>query len=79
MPTAIMTSKGQVTIPLVVREKLGLATGDRVEFIELDNGQFVLLPATEDIGTLKGALRQPGRPVSVDDMNRAIRRRAAPR
>ena len=29
-----MTSKGQVTIPLKVREKLGLRSGDRVDFSE---------------------------------------------
>jgi len=76
MPTAVLTSKGQVTIPLAVREKLGLDTGDRVEFIDLGNGQFALMPATEEVAALKGLLRPPSRPVSVDDMNQAIRRRA---
>lgn len=77
MPTAIVTSKGQITIPLAVREKLGLDTGDRVEFIDLGDGQFGLVPATEEIQSLKGAVRRPVRPVSVDAMNRAIRKRAA--
>jgi AbrB family looped-hinge helix DNA binding protein len=31
---ARITSKGQVTIPKTVRERLGLRTGDAVEFIE---------------------------------------------
>lgn len=79
MPTAVLTSKGQVTIPLAVREKLGLDTGDRVEFIDLGNGQFALMPATEEVGALKGVLHRPARPVTVDDMNRAIRRRATRR
>lgn len=79
MPTAVVTSKGQVTIPLAVREKLGLDTGDRVDFIDLGNGQFALMPATEDVTALKGALRRPGSPVSVDAMNRAIRQRGAGR
>lgn len=79
MPTAVLTSKGQVTIPLAVREKLGLDTGDRVEFIDLGNGQFALMPATEDVGALKGLLRRPSRPVSVDEMNQAIRHRATRR
>jgi antitoxin PrlF len=79
MPTAIMTSKGQITIPLAVRQKLGLDTGDRVEFIDLGNGQFGLIPATEDISALKGAVRRPARTVTVETMNQAIRKRAARR
>jgi AbrB family looped-hinge helix DNA binding protein len=31
-----ITSKGQVTIPKVVRERLGLKTGDELEFVEED-------------------------------------------
>jgi AbrB family looped-hinge helix DNA binding protein len=42
MATATLSSKGQITIPAPVREKLGLATGDRVEFVELPSGQFAL-------------------------------------
>ncbi|WP_369123396.1 AbrB/MazE/SpoVT family DNA-binding domain-containing protein, partial [Shewanella electrica] len=33
MPTATVTSKGQITIPAAVRRALGLRTGDRVEFV----------------------------------------------
>lgn len=79
MPTAVVTSKGQVTIPLAVRQKLGLDTGDRVEFVDLGDGRFGLVPATEEISTLKGAVRRPVRPVSVAAMDRAIRKRAAAR
>ena len=35
MATATLTSKGQITLPRVVREKLGVSAGDRVEFVEL--------------------------------------------
>jgi AbrB family looped-hinge helix DNA binding protein len=31
-----ITTKGQITIPKQVRERLGLQTGDEVEFIEED-------------------------------------------
>ncbi len=34
MQRAKLTSKGQVTIPKGVRERLGLRTGDEVEFVE---------------------------------------------
>ena len=77
MTTAILSSKGQITIPLSVRRKLGVATGDRVEFVELAEGQFALVPAIEDVRTLKGIVRKPPRPVSVDEMRRIVARRGA--
>jgi len=79
MATATLTSKGQITIPVAVREKLGLSTGDRVEFVELDSGEFALKAATEDVRTLKGMIRRPQKPVSVEAMNAAIRRRGSGR
>lgn len=34
MVVARMTSKGQLTVPKDVRQRLGLRTGDEVEFVE---------------------------------------------
>lgn len=56
---------------------MGLGAGDRVEFVELDTGGFAIKPAIDDVRSLKGLLRKPGQPVSVDDMNAAIRQRVA--
>jgi antitoxin PrlF len=39
--TATLTSKGQVTIPKDVRSKLGLRPGDRITFVEENEG-FVM-------------------------------------
>jgi AbrB family looped-hinge helix DNA binding protein len=77
MATATLSSKGQITIPLAVRQKLGVATGDRVEFVELPNGQFALLPAIDDVRALKGIVAKPRRPVTVDAMRRIVARRGA--
>ena len=74
MATAIVTSKGQITIPKSVRERLGVDAGDRVEFVEAGNGVFTVIAATRDVKELKGIVPKPGKPVSVDDMNRAITR-----
>ena len=77
MSTAVLSSKGQITIPLVVRQKLGVATGDRVEFVELADGQFALMPAVEDVRALKGMVPKPRRPVSVEEMRRIVAKRGA--
>jgi AbrB family looped-hinge helix DNA binding protein len=37
MPTT-MTAKGQVTVPKVIRDELGLRPGDRVDFVLDDEG-----------------------------------------
>lgn len=78
MAIATVTSKGQITIPASVRQALGLDAGDRVLFVELEKGQFALMAATSSIRELKGRYRDPKRaPASVDEMNAAIRKRAA--
>ena len=77
MATATITGKGQVTIPAEVRQRMGLGTGDRIEFVELATGDFAIKPAIDDVRSLKGALRKPQKPVGVDDMNAAIRKRVA--
>ena len=43
-PSSTISTKGQITVPLEVRRRLGLKEGDRVEFV-VDNGQTVLRPA----------------------------------
>lgn len=77
MTTAVLTSKGQITIPLPVRSKLGVEAGDRIEFVELGNGQFGIVAATENISTLKGIVGKPKVPVTIEDMNRVIAKRGA--
>jgi AbrB family looped-hinge helix DNA binding protein len=76
MPTATLTSKGQVTLPKEVRDRLGLRAGDRIEFVETDRG-FVVVPATQDIRVIKGIVPKPRKAVTVEQMNRAIRRMGA--
>jgi AbrB family looped-hinge helix DNA binding protein len=38
-----VSSKGQVTIPQWIRERMGIRAGDEVEFIE-EGGQFLIRP-----------------------------------
>ena len=79
MATATLTSKGQVTIPREVRQKLGVDAGDRVEFVEIAPGEFALKAATEDVRSLKGMIRRTGSPVAIEAMNAAVKRRGAGR
>ena len=72
MPTATLTSKGQITIPAAVRAALGVDAGDRVEFVEMANGRFELVAATRPVTALKGMVRKPPEPVSIEDMNKTI-------
>ena len=74
MATAVITSKGQITIPKSVRERLGVDAGDRVEFVETDHGVFTIVAATRDVKDLKGIVPKPAKPVSIEDMNRVIAR-----
>lgn len=39
--SATLTSKGQVTIPVEIRERLGLQQGDQIEFTS-ENGKMVI-------------------------------------
>lgn len=77
MATATLTSKGQVTIPAAVRNGLGVETGDRVEFIELEPGRYEVIAATLPVTALKGIVPKPRHPVSIKDMDAAIREHAA--
>lgn len=67
-PTTI-SSKGQVTVPREVRERLGLQAGDKIAWSILSNGTIVLRPKTRRLADLVGILTQPGQlGVTVDEM-----------
>lgn len=69
---AKITSKGQLTIPQAVRERMGLAPGDRVDFIFHDDGHVEIKPVRHSIKRLIGILPRPARTATVEDMQRAI-------
>lgn len=74
MATATLTSKGQITLPKMVRQRLGVEAGDKVEFVEMEPGVFKVIAATRDVRDLKGVIPRPPKPVSVEQMGRVIAR-----
>lgn len=57
--SSTISSKGQVTVPLEIRNRIGLSAGDRVEFV-VENGQTVIRPMrseTNPFEKYKGALK----------------------
>lgn len=77
MPQSQLSTKGQLVVPKEVRDLLRLRPGDRIDFVVRDSGEVVIRPAVVDVHELRGLLHRPGRtPVSLSEMNRAIRDRA---
>ncbi|PVE43619.1 AbrB/MazE/SpoVT family DNA-binding domain-containing protein [Limnohabitans planktonicus] len=77
MTMAMLTSKGQITIPADVRRDLKVDTGDRVEFIQIAPGRYEFVAATQSVTQLKGMFGKPAKKVSIDDMNKAVAQRGA--
>ena len=77
MPTATVTSKGQITIPAGVRQALHVEAGDRVEFVEIEAGRFEVVAATRSVTELKGMFGPPIKKVSLEEMDAAIASRGA--
>ncbi len=77
MITATITSKGQITIPKDIRDQLGLHAGDKLSFVEEEDGSINLVPIKKPLKGLKGLVAKPKRPVSVEDMNKAVKRKAS--
>lgn len=77
MTTATLTSKGQITIPVDVRNDLKVDTGDRVEFVQIGPGRYEFVAATAEVTALKGMFGPAKKTVSVEAMNTAIAKRGA--
>ena len=74
MALATLTNKGQVTIPKIVRETLGLHSGDKLEFVIAENRKAYIMPVTKKGDDVFGRLHKPGRkPVSVEEMDEKLK------
>jgi antitoxin PrlF len=77
MESAI-TTKGQATIPKVIRDHLRLKPGDRVKFFIHPDGSVVLLPKLP-AAALRGIVKPLSRTVTIDEMTEAPEAAAAER
>ncbi len=69
-----VTSKGQITLPKAIREKLHIGAGDRVEFVLETDGSVRMLVKHASVQRLRGILPKPETPVTQEAMEQAIRR-----
>ena len=75
MPVSTLTSKGQITLPKAIRERLRLEAGDRLEFRTDAEGRVFLEPLGLDIREVRGLLRSPRTtPVTTEEMDAAAAR-----
>lgn len=73
MQESTVTVKGQTTLPKSVRQALHLMPGDRIRYVVLDGGEVRIMrtrPVSELSGILKGSTQHP---VSLEEMEAAIR------
>ena len=76
MALATLTSKGQVTIPKEIRERLRLHSGDKIEIVATAEGEAVIRPLSKKVDDLFCRLHRRGqKAVSVDEIDEAVRKR----
>ncbi|MRD46878.1 AbrB/MazE/SpoVT family DNA-binding domain-containing protein [Caenimonas koreensis DSM 17982] len=79
MPTATMTSKGQITVPQSVRAALGLHAGTKVDFVQVADG-YKVVALQAGTTSLKGRFAgRASKPVSIEQMDEAIAAETAAR
>lgn len=72
-----LTAKGQITLPKRIRTQLGLNPGDKIDFVMLENGVMQAVPQKQSPKKLKGLVTKPDKPVTIEEMNKAIASGAA--
>lgn len=74
MAHSVLTSKGQITIPKIVRDRLHLKTGDRLDF-KIEKDAVRLVPLSKSVSDVFGILsRKAIKPVSVEQMNAKLQK-----
>lgn len=61
METAVVTTKGQIVIPVSIRRKYGIKNGSRVAFIEQEGKLIIQSLDKEYFNKLAGILNEKGK------------------
>jgi antitoxin PrlF len=70
-----LTSKGQVTLPKEIRERLGLDAGSLLDFQILSDNTITARHVVPDARRIRGLLKSPfPAPLSIEEMDAAISR-----
>ncbi len=72
-----VTAEGKITLPEQVRSRLGLRSGDKVDFVVREDGRVELIPVKISIRELKGIIASPIKGLSQEDYDEAISSGAA--
>jgi AbrB family looped-hinge helix DNA binding protein len=76
MALATLTTKGQITIPKIIRDSLKLNTGDKIEIVITEDREAIIRPVSKKVDDIFCKLHKPGRKaVSLKTMDDAIIKR----
>lgn len=72
---ATLTSKGQITLPKEIRDRLRLDAGAMLDFELLPDDTIVARPVKADARRIRGLLKSPHpQPLSVEEMDEGVER-----
>ena len=70
---ATLTSKGQITLPKEIRDRLGLDAGSMLDFQILADNTITARPVKPDARRIRGLLKSPhATPPTVEQMDEAV-------
>ena len=70
-----VTSKGQITLPTSIRNKLNIPIGSKIELIPQENC-IIVVPINSSLSKLKSSLPKPEHSLSCEEMDNVIRNRS---
>ncbi len=76
MAVSIVTTKGQTTIPKVIRAFLKLEAKDKILY-QVENDKVIMRPLKGDILDLRGSVKTEEKPVDFEKTRKVTRKRIA--
>jgi antitoxin PrlF len=71
---AVVTSKGQITIPIAIRTAFKIVPGSKLDFQVDEEGSLQVSLLNQEVSQLKGIVKtRKKKPVSLEEMKEAIK------